>query len=114
MEGLADDVEKRIEEHKEVYRKKKQEYGNTWSVSGELIDTMLDGREIEIESPEDVRDLAVFARILDKMSRIANLRFTGQQNSFESVEDSCQDAGIYLFMLAEFIAREEEKSPDGE
>jgi len=86
---------------------KNADYGNSWKRTGKVLNALLP-RNFQFGASATVRTsqliyLGLLIRLLDKISRGANLIFSGQAGQVidESIEDTFQDAAAYCAMTGE-------------
>jgi len=88
----------------ELYKKKNNDYGDSWKKTGKIL-AVLFPEGLKLDTEEKFTEFSIIIRKIDKLSRITNLLFTEKEIKIksESVIETCEDDGIYSFMLADFI-----------
>lgn len=92
---------KLLQQLAETLVRKNADYGSSYKRLGPIMDNMFPGGEPVISGVQGYTELFMLYRILDKLNRIANLRFTAKKDSVgEKVEDTLMDAAGYLALWA--------------
>ncbi len=102
-----DRIEQIFDERKELFIKKNKNYSNSYIKTGKIISLILENQKLVISNEKDQIAIGLMHRMLDKIVRYINLRFTEQEDEVqESIAETIGDLGVYSFMLQEL---EEEK-----
>ena len=101
---------KLFEERKELFKNKNKNYGCSYIKAGEILNYILDNKELILKTKEDHVSYQILTRMLDKILRYSTLRFTDQDDLVgEKIFDTISDLSVYALMLAEM-----EQSKDNE
>ena len=95
-----------MEKWQAVYQQKEADYGQSWQKTGVILNTLFSDKEIKLKDPVDFNVLAIFVRVLDKISRASNLYFVADETQVktETLTETLADAGVYMFMLAQLVS----------
>ena len=95
-------VKKLFDENKELFIKKNENYGCSYLKSAEIINLILEGHILNLETIDDHVAYQLITRMMDKIIRFCNLRFTSQEDKVEEkLTDTASDLSVYSLMLAE-------------
>jgi len=82
-----------------TYKKKNDDWDNSWETAGEFIWQMADAEAISLSSAEDVISLALYWQRLVKLQRAFNGEFlTEGELNYEGAADSHEDEIPYAAM----------------
>ena len=96
---FSEHVSKLFDLKKELFIKKNQNYGNSWIVAGQILAEIFKYAPT-LKTANDFTALSVVVRMLDKLVRYCNLRFTDDKDNVgESISDTIGDLGTYAIML---------------
>lgn len=96
-----------LEQGANVYRRKNEDYGDSWRTVGHMMKMMAGGEPVTLETTEDFIKIGLYTRRLDKLMRSFHAEFIADDLNFESVQDSHQDEGVYAMMHASLTMEEE-------
>lgn len=97
-----------LKEGAKTYRKKEDDYGESWKLTGHLIWDMVQDDKIVLESPQDVIRFGLYTRRMDKIVRSINGEFTSGGMNYESIFDSHRDESVYAAMHASLFHSDSE------
>ncbi len=97
-------VYERMKRGAELYKRKNSDYGDSWKKTGKILNILFP-EGIAINEEKKFTEFSIIIRKVDKLCRITNLLFTEKNINIksESIVETCEDDGIYSFMLAEYI-----------
>jgi hypothetical protein len=91
-----------FESRKQLFKDKNSNYGCSYIKAGQLMSFIMEGKELNLKTPEDHVAYQIIIRKLDKLIRFCNLRFTSEEDKVgEKCAETMADDGVYAFMLAE-------------
>jgi len=100
-------VKKLFEDKKDLFIDKNSNYGCSYIKSGELIHLILEGKELNLKTPEDHIAYQIIVRKLDKLIRFITLRFTSETDKVgEKCAETMGDDGVYSLMLSALMDSE--------
>jgi hypothetical protein len=96
-------VSELLEEHKETYEKKNEDYGDSWRLVGPALYVMMNQESVTLDSPEDWTRVSLYVRRMDKMIRSLQMEMDdGKHLNYESVMDTHGDESVYAVMAEQF------------
>ena len=98
----------------ELYKKKNEDYGSSWTKTGEILEILFEGKEIKINSIKDYNVLALLIRILDKICRFTNIYFISKNMKInEKLVETASDTSVYWSMLACLVEKDDDNLSQG-
>jgi hypothetical protein len=95
---VARAVVKMMERWTDTYRKKNQNYGNSWQLTGQIL-ALAFPNGVMLDTPRKFIVIGMVTRMLDKILRYANLELTTETDRVgEKSSESAFDLGVYGFM----------------
>ncbi len=89
-----------LNEGAETYKRKNEDYGESWQNIGKVLFLLANEQPVVLESPEDWIAAGLFTRRLDKFSRSFNGEFLTEEMNFEAATDADEDESVYAAMQA--------------
>ena len=104
-------VAKKLQAAAALYTAKNKDYGNSYIVCGKILHQII-GSNPKLDSPTKWAEIALLVRMIDKLCRVANLRFVADSIRVrdESASQTLQDNSIYSQMWAELVETPMEES----
>lgn len=106
-----EDPDEILAKNAETYRKKNDDYGDSWRLAGETLSLWLRHAgldEISVSTdPDTLNSIGLFTRRLDKLIRAFNAEFVVDELNFESTQDAHEDGSTYAAMHAALLAEQE-------
>ena len=116
--NMTSSVLGKMDKRKQLFEEKTNDYGGAWFLQGKLIEEMVDGKEIICKTGGDISEFQLFGRMLEKMIRYLNLRFTNtklkvkSESLWETLEDISTQAIMLATLAEENKGRWEEEGDD--
>jgi hypothetical protein len=96
---FADVVSALFDQRKDLFIRKNKNYGNSWIISGQILANIFRTHPV-LKTAEDFTALSLIVRMLDKLVRYCNMRFTDEIDRVgESRGETSGDLGVYAIML---------------
>lgn len=92
------DVPELMEEAIKTYRKKNQDYGDSYKIIGHVMEKIFP-KGITLNNASEFNRIGALILILTKITRYANL-FSKEKINFDSKNDTVMDLGVYSFILS--------------
>jgi hypothetical protein len=101
-----------LEESSELYKKKNDDYGDSWRLVGKTMQLWLDhlGQDsLELSNEKELNSFGLFTRRLDKMVRAFNIWFCADktrvnESVVETQEDEIPYAAMHTQLAEEYAA----------
>lgn len=91
-------VTKMMERWTDTYRRKNENYGNSWLLTGQIL-ALAFPEGVTLDTPRKFIALGMVTRMLDKILRYARLELTKETDKVgEKSSESAFDLGVYGFM----------------
>lgn len=95
---IAAAVTKMMEKWTDTYRRKNENYGNSWLLTGQIL-AMVFPEGVVLDTPRKFVAIGMITRMLDKILRYARLELTAETDKVgEKSSESAFDLGVYGFM----------------
>jgi len=96
-----------FDEKKELFIKKNENYSSSYLKYTEIIELILENKELKLKTNNDHVSYQLITRIMDKLIRFCNLRFTDQEDKVgEKLQDTISDLAVYSLILSELQINE--------
>jgi hypothetical protein len=91
-------VTKMMERWTDTYRRKNENYGNSWQLTGQIL-ALVFPEGVVLDTPRKFIVIGMITRMLDKILRYARLELTAEKDKVgERSSESAFDLGVYGFM----------------
>jgi hypothetical protein len=100
-------VTKMMERWTDTYRKKNENYGNSWQLTGQIL-SLVFPEGVTLDTPRKFIVIGMVTRMLDKILRYARLELTVEKDKVgERSSESAFDLGVYGFMAGTHVLDEQ-------
>jgi hypothetical protein len=104
---VAAAVTKMMEKWTDTYRRKNENYGNSWLLTGQIL-ALVFPEGVTLDTPRKFIVIGMVTRMLDKILRYARLELTAEQDKVgEKSSESALDLGVYGFMAGTHVLDEQ-------
>jgi hypothetical protein len=100
-------VTKMMERWTDTYKRKNQNYGNSWQLTGQIL-ALVFPEGVTLDTPRKFIVIGMVTRMLDKILRYARLELTAETDKVgEKSSESAFDLGVYGFMAGTHVLDEQ-------